>query len=74
MGNIRRAIMTGPIYQLVGHIVRTIPDEAARKIAADHFATEFNKRSPRFDPMTWERVTGGKPAPDSAFGGKGGRL
>lgn len=61
--------MSAGHYQLVGHLIRTIPDEAARKAAADHFATEFNKRSTVFDPYAWERLTGGKVAPNSAAGG-----
>jgi hypothetical protein len=58
--------MTVGHYLLIGNIISTIPDPAARKIAADHFATEFNKRSFAFDPYQWEKKTGGKPAPNSA--------
>ena len=53
-------------YLIVGGIIRSIPDERVRKFVADHFATEFNRRSKVFDPMQWERLTGGKVAPNSA--------
>lgn len=62
----RGAAMSFGHYLLIAHIIRSIPDENARKIAADHFATEFNKRSKSFDPFQWEKATGGKPAPGSA--------
>jgi hypothetical protein len=65
----RSAIITAGIYQVIADIVRRIPDEATRKLVADHFATEFNRRSASFDPYTWGRWTGGRPAPNSAYGG-----
>lgn len=52
-------------YLLIGTIINGLPDQI-RATVADHFATEFNKRSPSFDPMAWERKTGGRPAPGSA--------
>jgi hypothetical protein len=62
-GNIK---MTTGHYRIVAMIIRSIPDEATRKAAADHFATEFNRRSKVFDPYEWQRQTGGKVAPNSA--------
>jgi hypothetical protein len=62
-GNIK---MTTGHYRIIAGIVRSIPDEATRKACADHFATEFNRRSTVFDPYTWGRLTGGKVAPNSA--------
>jgi len=53
-------------YRLIAQIIRLMPDPAIRQTAADHFGTEFNKRSKVFDPYQWERQTGGKVAPGSA--------
>ena len=53
-------------YRLIGQIIRAIPDPAIRQFTANHFGTEFNKRSKMFDPYQWERTTGGKVAPGSA--------
>lgn len=52
-------------YLVVADIIRKLP-EADRQAVADHFATEFNRRSTSFDPVQWERATGGRPAPNSA--------
>lgn len=54
-------------YFIVAEIIRKIPDAATRQIVADHFATEFNRRSTKFFPPDWERATGGKPAANSAM-------
>lgn len=53
-------------YYLVADIIRKMPDATIRKQVADHFATEFNKRSKSFDPYQWNKATGGTPAPNSA--------
>jgi hypothetical protein len=63
----RQKIMTTGMYQVIGGIINAMSDTALRKAAADHFATEFNKRSGSFDPYFWNRLTGGRPAPNSAF-------
>ena len=61
------ARMTPGAYHIVASIIATLPvDIAMRLTVADHFATEFNKRSQYFDPLHWERVTGGKVAANSA--------
>ena len=62
----RRNFMTTGGYYVVADVIRKIPDEATRRVMADHFATEFNRRSPSFDAYEWSRATGGKPAPNSA--------
>lgn len=59
------ASMNTGSYHIVASIIRTLPDELKQPVA-NHFATEFNKRSKSFDPTVWERWTGGKPAPNSA--------
>lgn len=68
---IRRPVtkMSTGHYLLVGDIIRRISDPALRKAVADHFATEFNRRSTKFDPLSWSSMTGGTPAPNSARGG-----
>ena len=53
-------------YIVVAEIINNIEDEAFRKQVADHFATEFNKRSKAFDPARWYSMTGGVPAANSA--------
>ena len=58
--------MTGGAYFVVADVIRKIPDPILRQQMADHFATEFNKRSPSFDPYVWGRATGGKVAANSA--------
>lgn len=58
--------MTGDHYRLVAMIINEIPGSALRKAMADHFATAFNRRSVSFDPMQWNRATGGTPAANSA--------
>ena len=62
----KRHFMTTAAYYVVADVIRKIPDEATRRAMADHFATEFNRRSPSFDAYEWNRATGGKPAPNSA--------
>lgn len=57
--------MNAGAYRVVAEMVRALPP-FCRQAVADHFATEFNRRSPSFDPVQWERATGGKPAPNSA--------
>jgi hypothetical protein len=64
-GNANIKLTTGH-YQIVAKIINSIPDAAMRQTVADHFATEFNRRSTVFDPYTWGRLTGGKVAPNSA--------
>ena len=58
--------MTTAAYYIVGAIIRKIEDPKLRQTVADHFATEFNRRSASFSPFDWERITGGKVAPNSA--------
>jgi hypothetical protein len=53
-------------YFVIASIINKIEDAEVRKQVADHFATEFNKRSSSFDAYTWNRATGGQPAPNSA--------
>jgi len=60
------AKMSEAHYFLIADIIRKIPDPVMRKTVADHFGTEFNRRSKVFDPYTWERISGGKVAPNSA--------
>ena len=60
--------MSAGHYLLIADIIRKIEDPATRMVVADHFGTEFNRRSMSFDPMTWNRTTGGKVAPNSARG------
>lgn len=50
----------------VAEIIRKIPDRNTRLIVANHFSTEFNRRSKAFDPNAWYLQTGGLPDPDSA--------
>lgn len=55
------AAMTAAHYLLLAAIINSIPDQAARQLAADTFATEFRKRYPnKFDADLWTRKTGGK--------------
>lgn len=59
--------MTAGAYEIVAGIVRSLPDgPLTRQDVANHFATEFNKRSASFDPYSWGQRTGGKVAPNSA--------
>lgn len=62
----RRFGMPANGYHLVAEIIRRIDDPAIKQKVADHFGTEFNKRSTSFDPYQWEKATGGKVAPNSA--------
>lgn len=62
----RAATMTGESYRIIAGIILAIKDPVLRQQMADHFGTEFNKRSARFDPYAWGRMTGGKVAPNSA--------
>ena len=63
----RPKVISADAYQIVGGIVRAMPDgPLTRQDIANHFATEFNRRSRAFDPIQWERLTGGRPAPNSA--------
>lgn len=62
----KRNAMPAGAYFIVADIIRKFPDPAIRQQMADHFATEFNKRSQYFDPYEWARATGGKVAPNSA--------
>jgi hypothetical protein len=63
----RRPVMfTMAHYRTLAGMIRTIEDPGVRQAIADHLATEFNKRSPAFDPVQWGKDTGGKPAPNSA--------
>lgn len=62
----RRTALSAAHYQLIGDIIRRVEDPALRQQMADHFATEFNRRSKSFDPYQWGRVTGGKVAAGSA--------
>lgn len=59
--------MSGNHYLLIADIIRKIVDPAVRQTCADHFGTEFNRRSPVFDPYTWEKSTGGRVAANSAY-------
>lgn len=61
----RRIAMNGAAYEITAGIVRTLPEEI-RQAVADHFATEFNRRSASFDPYQWEWRTGGKVRRDAA--------
>jgi hypothetical protein len=63
-----RKTMTAPAYEIVGEIISKIVDPTIRQAVANHFGTEFNRRSPSFDPAMWHRKTGGNVAPNSAFG------
>lgn len=58
--------MRAGAYYIVAEIINKIEDRALRQVVANHFATEFNKRSYSFDPYEWGRKTGGKCAPGSA--------
>lgn len=49
----RKHAMTTGAYFVVADVIRKIPDAAQRQNMADHFATEFNRRSPSFDPYEW---------------------
>lgn len=62
----RQHAMPTSAYFVVADIIRRIDDPALRQQMADHFATEFNRRSTAFDPYTWGRATGGKVAANSA--------
>lgn len=62
------AKISAEVYRVIAGVVQRLPDPAMRKTVADHFATEFNRRSAAFDPLQWERLTGGRPAPNSAHG------
>lgn len=62
----RRPAMNTGGYFVVASIIRKMEPPALRQQMADYFATEFNKRSPSFDPYEWEKATGGKVAPNSA--------
>jgi hypothetical protein len=53
-------------YFVIAAIINKIEPPDLRKQVADHFATEFNKRSASFDAYQWNRATGGTPAPNSA--------
>lgn len=52
--------MGARVYQIVADVISKIPDEHLRREAADHFATEFRKRSASFDPAAFERFCGGR--------------
>ena len=69
----RRAAMTGGAYLVVADVIRKIADPTLRQTVADHFATEFNRRSVAFDPYQWEKATGGKCAANSACASSGQR-
>lgn len=58
-------IFTTGIYRVIAGMINSLPAEC-RQTVADHFATEFNRRSAKFDPIQWNRLTGGRPAPNSA--------
>jgi hypothetical protein len=58
--------MSADSYSIVAQIINKLEDAGVLKQIADFFATEFNRRSRSFDPSLWNRLTGGKPAPDSA--------
>lgn len=62
----KRNFMNSGAYCVVAEVIRLIKDDDVRKKMADHFATEFNRRSPSFDPYEWEKATGGRPQPNSA--------
>jgi len=62
----KKHFMTTGAYFVVASVIQKIADADQRKAMADHFATEFNRRSPSFDPYEWERATGGKVAANSA--------
>lgn len=62
----QRFVMSPKGYFYVADIIRKIADPVLRQTVADHFATEFNRRSASFDPYQWERASGGKVAPNSA--------
>lgn len=62
----KKNFMTAGSYFVVAAVIRKISDPTIRKNMADHFATEFNRRSKSFDPYEWEKATGGKPSANSA--------
>lgn len=62
----KKNFMTAGNYYVVADVIRKISDPVLRQSTANHFATEFNRRSPSFDPYQWEKATGGKCAPNSA--------
>lgn len=62
----KRFGMSSAGYFVIAHIINKIEPPEMRKLVADHFATEFNKRSTSFDAYTWNRVTGGQAAANSA--------
>lgn len=47
-------------YAKIAAILMKIPDEYARQMAANVFATEFRKQSAAFDPLRFERACGGR--------------
>jgi hypothetical protein len=55
----KRLAMTSAAYEIVAGVVRTLPADVKQSVA-DHFAREFNRRSPSFDPLMWEQRTGGR--------------
>lgn len=59
----RKPSMSAAGYEIVAGIVRTLPDELKQPVA-DHFATEFYKRSKSFDPYIWNKRTGGTVNPE----------
>ena len=55
-----RSAINGKVYKELANIIRAELDIEKRQHMADHFATEFRKRLPSFDPAYWEKETGGK--------------
>ena len=51
--------MTPGHYKEIAEIINKLPGSELRKEVANHFATEFRKRKTSFDPMYWEKETGG---------------
>ena len=60
----RAAKFSGDHYDVLGNMIKSMTDagftEAEQKRVADHFATEFYKRSRVFDPYQWNKRTGGE--------------
>lgn len=54
-----KSFMTGTMYRQIAMIINRCKDADLKKQIADHFATEFRKTYPSFDPYSWERATGG---------------
>jgi hypothetical protein len=50
--------MQGHAYKIVADIIGSLPDDIRQRVA-DHFATEFNARSPSFDAGAWYAASGG---------------